>query len=248
MTSNRLALPLIPGVASPPDLEPRYCETSPIVARKLSRAMNGRPVVVRTDLAIGPGEIVAITGANGAGKTTLLRCLAGRLRPTEGEVLWFGRAPCPALHPLIGFASHEGHLYSELTASENLLFAARMHALPQPQQRVEKLLEKIGLVRHAGQPAGRLSQGQWQRLSLARALVHDPPIVILDEPFAGLDAEGQAWLEHWLKDLRTRQRAIVFSTHDHQQCRSLANRTLELGGKCLQSRSQFSDFPLARSA
>jgi len=210
--------------------------------------MNGRPVVVRTELAIGPGEIVALTGANGAGKTTLLRCLAGRLRPTAGEVLWFGHAPCPARHSLIGFAAHEGHLFPELTARENLLFAAHMHALPQPQQCVAELLTKTGLARNAGQAAGRLSQGQRQRLSLVRALVHDPPIVFLDEPFAALDADGCEWLAHWLRELRTRHRAIVFSTHDQEQCRSLADRQLELDDGRLQSRSEFTGYGLARSA
>jgi heme ABC exporter ATP-binding subunit CcmA len=197
--------------------------------------MNGRPVVVRADLVVQPGELVALTGANGAGKTTLLRCLAGRLQPTAGEVLWFGRAPRPDCHPLIGFAAHEGHLYPELTASENLLFAARMYSLPQPQQHVVEMLEQAGLARHSGQAAGRLSQGLRQRLSLARALVHDPPILLLDEPFAGLDATGRAWLENWLWELRTRQRAIIFSSHDDEQCRALADRKLELQSGRLQS-------------
>jgi ABC-type multidrug transport system ATPase subunit len=210
--------------------------------------MNGRSVVLQADLAVRPGEIVSLTGANGAGKTTLLRCLAGRLRPTAGMVLWFGHAPCPARHPLIGFAAHEGHLYPELTAGENLLFAARMYALPQPHERVTELLEKTGLSRQAGGAAGRLSQGQRQRLSLARALVHDPPIVLLDEPFAGHDAAGRAWLEDWLWELRAQQRAIMYSTHDERQSRSLADRTLELDGGRLQPRAEIANFPLVRSA
>jgi heme ABC exporter ATP-binding subunit CcmA len=192
--------------------------------------MNGRPVLVHVDLAISPGEIVALAGANGAGKTTLLRCLAGRLRPTAGEVLWFGYGPSPDRHRLIGFAAHERHLYLELTAEDNLLFAARMYSLSQPQQRARELLAKAGLTRHRGQAAGRLSQGQRQRLALARALIHDPPLVLLDEPFAGLDAAGRTWLENWLRELRVGQRAIVFSSHEDQQCRALADRKLELHG------------------
>ena len=191
---------------------------------------------------------MALTGDNGAGKTTLLRCLAGRLRPTAGEVLWFGRAPCPECHPLIGFAAHEGHLYPELTASENLLFAARMYSLPQPRQPVMEMLARIGLTRHSGQPVGRLSQGLRQRLSLARALIHDPLIVLLDEPFAGLDAAGRAWLENWLEELRARQRAIFFSSHDDQQCRALADRKLELHSGGLQAAATTDDYLPARSA
>ena len=232
---------------APTECEALPCAVAPLVARQLSRAMNDRPVIVRADLAIRAGEIVALTGANGAGKTTLLRCLAARLRLGAGQLFWLGNAPKPAHHHLIGFAAHEGHVYPELSVSENLLFAARMYAVAQPQQRVQELLAKTGLSRHGGQAAGRLSQGLRQRLSLARALVHDPPIVILDEPFAGLDAAGREWLVHWLCELRTLNKAIIFSTHD-EQSRSLANRSLVLAGGHLNSGPATADFPLVRSA
>jgi len=211
-------------------------EAGPLIACQLTRTMNGHVVLDGAELAVSSGEAVALVGSNGSGKTTLLRCLAGRLRPTSGEVLWFGLSPVgrPASHRLIGFAAHESFLYPELTANENLLFAARMHGLAQPQQRVTELLANSGLARRAGQPAGRLSQGLRQRLSLARALVHDPPIVILDEPFAGLDAEGHAWLEGRLAELRASSRAIVFSSHDDQRCSRIADRTLELRDGRLQ--------------
>jgi heme ABC exporter ATP-binding subunit CcmA len=223
VTSKLLPLPQTTAADWRPEREP-----IPLVARQLTRELGGRPVVVRADLVVAAGEIVVLSGDNGAGKTTLLRCLAGRLRPIVGEVLWFGGSPSPLRRPLIGFAGHESHLYPELTASENLLFAARMYGLPQPRQRVLEMLAKTGLERHAGQAAGRLSQGLRQRVSLAAALLHDPPLVLLDEPFAGLDAAGRAWLEDWLRELRTRQRAIVFSSHDDWQCHVLADRWVEL--------------------
>jgi heme ABC exporter ATP-binding subunit CcmA len=210
--------------------------------------MNGRPVLVQVDLSIHPGEIVALTGTNGAGKTTLLRCLAGRLRPGAGEVLWFGQSPMPALHHLIGFSAHQPQIYPDLTASENLLFAARMCAIARPRVRVVELLATTGLARVANQAAGRLSQGLSQRLSLARALIHDPPIAILDEPFAGLDAAGRDWLVHWLCELRTRRRAIIFSTHDDEQSRSLADRTLELVTSRSTITADTAGFSLSRSA
>jgi heme ABC exporter ATP-binding subunit CcmA len=211
--------------------------------------MNGQSVLERAELAISPGELVALVGTNGAGKTTLLRCLAGRLRPASGEVLWFGVSPMsrPASHRLIGVVAHESFLYPELTAGENLLFAARMYGLGRPRQRVAEMLEKAGLTRRAGQTVGRLSQGLQRRLSLARALVHDPPIVILDEPFAGLDAAGQVWLEQCLWELRERRRAIVFSSHDRQQCRDIANRTLELRDGRLHADRETNAYPLTRS-
>lgn len=205
-------------------------------ARGLSKKFVGRPVFAEVDLAVAAGEIVALLGANGAGKTTLLHCLAGRLRPTAGEVLWHGQSPrqSPALHRQIGLASHESFLYPELTARENLTFAARMQGVADAARRVAELLAAVRLEDQAGQIAGRLSKGQRQRLSLARALVHDPPIVILDEPFSGLDAAGREWLERWLDDLRTRQRAVCFTSHDAALCRRVADRRLELcGGRLL---------------
>jgi heme ABC exporter ATP-binding subunit CcmA len=245
VTSNKPKLPWERADAWQPE-----SEGCPLVARQLTRTMSGQPILDRADLAIGPGELVALVGANGAGKTTLLRCLAGRLRPTAGEVLWFGVSPKgrPDRHRLIGFAAHESLLYPELTAGENLLFAARMYDLPQPRERAGEMLAKTGLARLAGRTAGRLSQGLRQRLSLARALVHDPPIVLLDEPLAGLDTAGRAWLEGWLSELRDRDRAVVFSTHDDRGSRSLADRVLELHGGRLHATAESAVFPRARSA
>jgi heme ABC exporter ATP-binding subunit CcmA len=210
--------------------------------------MNGRPVLLQVNLAAGPGEIVALTGENGAGKTTLLRCLAGRLRVGSGEILWFGKPPRPARNHLIGLAAHEDHLYPELTVDENLLFAARMYGLDQPAQRVAHWLTKTGLSRIARQRAGRLSQGQRRRLSLAQALIHDPPIVLLDEPLAGLDAAGREWFAQWLCELRDQERAIIFSTHDEEPCRSLADHRWELAGGRIRHGADVAHLSLARSA
>jgi len=202
----------------------------PLEARALSRLRNGRMILDQVDLTMACGQIVALLGANGCGKTTLLHCLAGCLRPTAGQVLWFGQSPQrrPASHRLVGLAAHEACLYSELSAAENLLFAARMYGVDEPQRRVEQLLCDTQLASHSARPAGRLSKGMRQRLSLARALVHAPPIVLLDEPFTGLDVASREWLEGWLDQQRDQGRAVCFTSHDEEQSLRFADQRFEL--------------------
>jgi heme exporter protein A len=192
--------------------------------------MDGVLVLDRIDLAIGAAEIVALLGANGAGKTTLLQCLAGRLRPSEGQVLWYGQSPRrrPPSHRKIGYAGHESSLYPELTAVQNLLFAARMHGMARPKERAVEMLATVGLEKWSSQVTGRMSRGMRQRLSLARALIHSPPIVLLDEPFSGLDANGRQWLEEWLAELRALNHAILVITHDQERSHRFADRVYEL--------------------
>jgi len=191
----------------------------------------GDQVVLRgIDLTVPAGEGVALVGANGSGKSTLLRCLASVLRPQAGEVRWFGRAARGnlAVRRLIGLVAHESFLYPHLTLRENLLFAARMCDVPEPGARADELLRRTGLERHARRLPGETSAGMQRRVSLARALVHEPPILLLDEPFAGLDAQGTAWLFDLLSTRRSRGGTLVFATHDLAHARRLADRVLEL--------------------
>jgi heme exporter protein A len=201
-----------------------------IEIRRLSVEFNGHVALSEVDLRIEPGQIVALLGANGAGKTTLLRCLAGLAHPTSGEVRWFGqpRQRNPALRRSIGMVAHQSHLYPELTPRENLTFAARMCDAPEPGPRVERMLTSAGLLPHASRPTSRLSRGQRQRLSVARALVHEPPILLLDEPFNGLDEDGAQWL--WDLLLRQRDRAVAtcLTTHDRRVAAHLADRAMWL--------------------
>jgi len=220
-------------------------DTPPLEARSLSRNRDESTILARIDLTVASGEIVALLGANGSGKTTLLHCLAGCLAPTTGQVLWFGLSPQrrPSSHRQVGLAAHETFLYPELTARENLLFAARMYGLIGPQHRVAELLSTSQLDAHAERAAGRLSKGMRQRLSLARALVHSPPIVILDEPFTGLDTASREWLEGWLDELREKGHAICFTSHDDEQSRRVADRRFELrGGHLLPLPQRHSSF------
>jgi heme ABC exporter ATP-binding subunit CcmA len=201
-----------------------------IRASQLSKAFGGRSVLDALDLEIAPGQSVALTGANGAGKTTLLGCLASVLRPDGGAVHWFGRPAGRdvALRRWIGMVAHESGLYSHLTARENLTFAARMCGANNPRRRADQWLDRTGLARHAEALPTRLSRGMRQRLAIARALIHDPPLMLLDEPFSSLDAAGSQWLTTLLVDLRNRGRTICFVTHEEAKVRCLASRVLEL--------------------
>ena len=201
-----------------------------ISTKQLGKLFGRRTVFSRLDLEIAEGESIAIIGPNGAGKTTLLRCLAGILGPSHGAVYWFGQpvAATPALRRLVGMVAHDGFLYPHLTASENLLFAARMYDVVQPDQRTDVLIQTAGLTQYASYPAKKLSRGMRQRLSIVRALVHDPPILILDEPFASLDTAGAEWLKNLLHALRQRNRTICFTTHDWAIAQACADRILML--------------------
>jgi ABC-type multidrug transport system ATPase subunit len=127
-------------------------------------------------------------------------------------------------------------LYLELSARENLLFSARMHGLADPAERTREMLGRIGLESHSNLPARLLSKGMRQRLSIARALVHEPRIVVFDEPFSGLDQAGREWLEAWLWELKGEHRAVLFTSHDVPACQRLADDVLELRSSRLQAR------------
>lgn len=201
-----------------------------IRASHLSKAFGGRIVLDAVDLQIRAGESVALCGANGAGKTTLLGCLASVLRPDGGEVRWFGSLAGRdvALRRRIGLLAHENGLYSHLTLRENLVFAARMGGMGSPWHQADRWLDVAGLAPHADLLPTRLSRGMRQRLAVARALIHNPPLVLLDEPFTALDAAGAEWLLRLLIDLRDRGHAICFVTHEQEKIRRLAQRVVEL--------------------
>jgi heme ABC exporter ATP-binding subunit CcmA len=201
-----------------------------IRATRLSKAFDGRTVLDVVDLAIAAGECVALVGANGAGKTTLLACLASRLRPDAGEVHWFGRlvGRDVALHRNVGLVTHETGLYPHLTLRENLVFAARMSGIDAAPLLATQWLDVAGLTPQANALPTRLSRGMRQRLAIARALIHAPPLLLLDEPFTALDTAGVAWLQTLLADRHNRGHAICFVSHDRQKIGHLAQRVLEL--------------------
>ena len=196
----------------------------------LTKTLGGLTVLDKLSFDIAQGYTVALVGANGAGKTTLLRCLAALLRPTSGEVRWFGRAAAanPAARRSIGMAAHDSRLYPHLTLKENLLFAARMSDVRDPMVRADELLQDAMLASHADKMPSQISRGMRQRLALARSNVHEPPILLLDEPFASLDRDGANWLFRHLEKLREEKRTVCFVSHDDHTVRRLADWVLSL--------------------
>lgn len=201
-----------------------------VQASGLTKCFGHRSVLRQISLHLGTGEVVALMGANGAGKTTLLGCLASIVRPTGGSVCWFGRpaADRPYERRLLGMVAHESRLYPQLTLQENLVFAGRMYGVDQPARRAAEMLATAGLAAHASRFPLELSRGMRQRVAVARALLHEPRILLLDEPFSGLDAAGAAWLDVLLRRLREAGRAICFTTHDAGRASRLADRIWQL--------------------
>jgi heme exporter protein A len=196
-------------------------------AESLGKAF-GRSVVLRDlTLSVTAGETVAIFGPNGAGKSTMLRLLAGLTTPTGGSLRLLGTDPASAgVRGHIGLVAHQSFLYPDLTARENLLFYARMYGLEDAAARAETWLERVALIDVGDRPVRLFSRGMEQRLALARALLHDPEIVLLDEPWSGLDAAAADWLAGLLRELRGRKRTILVATHDFERGLAVATRVL----------------------
>jgi heme exporter protein A len=188
------------------------------------------------DLGLAEGEFMALFGPNGAGKTTLIRILAGLARPTGGRVLVGGldARECTAeVRRRIGVVTHQTYLYRDLTAEQNLLLYARLYDLPDARERVHEALERAALGHRAGDPVRALSRGMQQRVTIARALLHDPFILLLDEPYSGLDQHAASALTGTLQELAGRRRSVLMATHDLEQGLQLADRVGILAGGCL---------------
>jgi len=180
-------------------------------------------------LQVTAGECLAIFGPNGAGKTTFLRILSAISRPSSGEIFIHGMAlgTSPlAIRRQLGVISHQTFLYDDLTAAENLLFFARLYDLPAPRDRVQQALAEVGLEKRANDRVRAFSRGMQQRLAIARAMLHEPSLLFLDEPYTGLDQHAAVMLTNWLQKLRDQRRTILLVTHDLAQGLAMADRVL----------------------
>ena len=201
-----------------------------IEARGLIRRFDRQEALRGVDLTVAPGECLVVFGPNGAGKTTLLRVLAGLLDPSGGAAT-VGGVPLPggvAARAQVGLISHHTMLYAALTARENVEFAARLHGLPSPRPAADRALARLGVLDRADSPVRVLSRGLQQRVSIARAFVHAPRVVLLDEPYTGLDAVGAAALSAALSELKTGGAALMLVTHHLEEGLALATHVAVL--------------------
>jgi heme ABC exporter ATP-binding subunit CcmA len=192
-----------------------------IRARKLGRRFGEKRVLRGVDFDLGQGGCLVVTGPNGSGKTTLLRICAGLAIPSEGELA------VHATRRQIGYLGHEPLVYRELTALENLELYGKLYRVPELRERIGMLLERFGLweVRH--DRVASYSRGMTQRLALCRVLLHEPALLVLDEPFTALDEAGAELLDAQLAELRG-ERTLLVSTHDPNRLSPLATGRLAL--------------------
>ena len=192
-----------------------------IRARALERRFGRKRVIRDLDLDVAVGDCLLVTGPNGSGKSTLLALCAGLLAPTGGEIdVALERAR-------IGYLAHEPLLYRELTALENLDLFGRLYRVPERRERIGMLLERFGLWEARGERVGSFSRGMVQRLALCRTLLHEPELLLLDEPFAGLDGAGGALLDAELATLAG-ERTMVVATHEPARLERLGGSSLVL--------------------
>jgi heme exporter protein A len=187
----------------------------------LTKRFGGTLALDSVTFSIESGQTVALLGPNGAGKSTLMRVCATLLRPNHGKVRLFGQdasSDAAGVRKRLGLLSHETFLYPDLTATENLLFHARIFGVAQPAARVAAMIERMDLLGWAHRPLRALSRGAQQRCALARVLLHDPELLFLDEPFTGLDLNAAAVLGDLLANVRSRGVTVIMSTHDLARC------------------------------
>jgi heme exporter protein A len=202
-----------------------------IEARGLTKSFGPRAALAGVDLTVAAGEFVTLVGPNGAGKTTLLRILATLTRPTGGSMRIAGLDPARdgiEVRRRIGFLSHRTLLYEDLTAEQNLRFYARMYDLDGAPARIADLLERVGLVDRRHDLVRTFSRGMQQRLAVARAVLHRPQVLLLDEPYTGLDPQAAQVLTDLLTELVGEGCTILLTTHNLERGLAVGRRVVVL--------------------
>ncbi len=198
-----------------------------ITVKKLVKRFGLKTVLRGVDFKVRPGEFVALLGPNGAGKTTFLRILSSLSRPSLGEVKIAGfdlPQDAAQVRARLGVVSHLPLLYGDLTAEENLRFYARMYGISQYELRITEVLEMVGLEHRRRDLVRTYSRGMQQRLAIGRAVLHDPEIMLFDEPYTGLDQDASSMLDVVLKTVAAQGRTVVMTSHDLARAEELATR------------------------
>ena len=198
-----------------------------ITVKKLVKRFGLKTVLRGVNFSVQPGEFVALLGPNGAGKTTFLRILASLSTPTLGEVDVAGyRLPkeAAAVRARLGVVSHLPLLYGDLSAEENLRFYGRMYGIPDLELRITEVLEMVGLENRRRDLTRTFSRGMQQRLAIGRAVLHDPDVMLFDEPYTGLDQDASSMLDEVLQTVAARGRTVVMTSHDLARAEDLATR------------------------
>jgi heme exporter protein A len=198
-----------------------------ITVKKLVKRFGLKTVLRGVDFDVQPGEFVALLGPNGAGKTTFLRILASLSRPSIGEVKVAGyQLPreAAAVRARLGVVSHLPLLYGDLSAEENLRFYGRMYGISNLETRISEVLEMVGLDTRRRDLVRTFSRGMQQRLAIGRAVLHDPDVMLFDEPYTGLDQDASSMLDEVLKTVAAKGRTVVMTSHDLARAEDLATR------------------------
>jgi heme exporter protein A len=198
-----------------------------ITVKKLVKRFGLKTVLRGLDFEVQPGEFVALLGPNGAGKTTFLRVLSSLSRPSLGSVRVAGHNlpdEAAAVRARLGVVSHLPLLYGDLTAEENLRFYGRMYNIADVEPRITEVLEMVGLENRRRDLVRTYSRGMQQRLAIGRAVLHDPDVVLFDEPYTGLDQDASSMLDEVLKTVAARGRTVVMTSHDLARAEDLATR------------------------
>ena len=199
----------------------------------LSKSIDERPILRNLALTIEPGQFLAVLGANGTGKSTLLKLLSTLMPPSSGQLRLFGQKATAAsvtLRRRIGLIGHQSMLYRDLSAAENLAFFAQLYGVADAPARARQMLDMIGLSARGNDPVKNFSRGMVQRVAIARALLHDPELLLADEPFDGLDAPSVESLEKLLAQLNDAGKTIVMVNHDIERSLEIADHAIVLRG------------------
>ena len=205
----------------------------PVRAVGVGKAIESRVILHDIHLDVSRGTFVALLGANGAGKSTFLKMLSTLSAPTSGTLELFGISAATSVTKVrrnIGLIGHQTMLYHDLSALENLIFFAKLYGVANPRQRGLDLLNQLGLAQRANDAVKTFSRGMAQRVAIARALLHEPQLLLADEPFAGLDAPSTALLERLLTQLHAQGKTIILANHDIAQSLRLSQRAIVLAG------------------